>query len=165
MIRSVKISDAKMLLELMYKLDNETKFMMLEPCERSTTLAQQQDIIQSFLASQTKVMLVVEIDQKVVGFVAGIGNTTNRNKHAMHCVMGIQHGHCGQGLGAQLLNQLESWASDHHFTRIELTVMAHNKRAIKLYNGHGFEVEGTERNSLLVDGEYISELYMSKLLM
>ncbi|MVB59628.1 N-acetyltransferase, partial [Vibrio cholerae] len=28
----------------------------------------------------------------------------------------------------------------------------------------GFEVEGLKRHSLVVDGEYVNELYMSKLL-
>jgi RimJ/RimL family protein N-acetyltransferase len=28
----------------------------------------------------------------------------------------------------------------------------------------GFEIEGTKRDSLIVDGEYVDELYMAKIL-
>ncbi len=42
--------------------------------------------------------------------------------------------------------------------------MAHNARAIRVYERHGFQVEGRRRQCLLVDGRYVDELYMAKLL-
>jgi RimJ/RimL family protein N-acetyltransferase len=42
--------------------------------------------------------------------------------------------------------------------------MAHNERALALYRRLGFEVEGTRRDSVLVDGRYVDELTMAKLL-
>ena len=59
--------------------------------------------------------------------------------------------------------ELETWARQHQCTRMELTVMVHNERAKRLYLARGFEVEGTKRNSLKVDGKYVDELYMSTL--
>ncbi|MDF4907292.1 hypothetical protein P3572_22820 [Vibrio parahaemolyticus] len=40
-IREVRASDAQSVLDLMYQLDRESKFMMLEEGERTTTLEQQ----------------------------------------------------------------------------------------------------------------------------
>jgi RimJ/RimL family protein N-acetyltransferase len=163
-IREVRASDAQSVLSLMYQLDRESKFMMLEEGERSTTLEQQEKILESFCESNSKTMFVISDGQEVYGFAAGIGNTANRNRHSMYCVMGIKQLTSGRGYGKQLLEHLEAWALTQDFTRLELTVMCHNEGAFNLYNKHGFEIEGTKRNSLKVDGQYVDEFYMSKLL-
>jgi len=59
---------------------------------------------------------------------------------------------------------LESWALDNNIHRLELTVVAQNESAISLYKKLGFEIEGTKRDSLLIDGIFVNEYYMSKLL-
>lgn len=43
-------------------------------------------------------------------------------------------------------------------------VIAHNEVALSLYKKMGFEIEGVKRDSLYVDGEFVDEYYMSKLL-
>lgn len=42
--------------------------------------------------------------------------------------------------------------------------MENNEAGIALYKKMGFDIEGIKRNSLYVDGQYINEYYMSKLL-
>jgi len=163
-IRKAQVSDAQSVLNLMYQLDNETSFMLFEPNERQTTLAQQQSILASFEDSLSQVMLVAVVEEKVVGFIVGAGNSTKRNKHALYCVMGIVQSATGKGLGRQLLGALQIWAQQHQITRMELTVMSHNDRAISLYKNCGFTIEGTKKQSLLVDGKYVDEHYMAKLL-
>ncbi len=163
-IRKPEISDAGQLLNLMYLLDEETKFMMLEPGERRTTVEEQEGIIESFQSTDSKAMFISEMEGQIVGFIVGIGNGANRNKHSMYCVIGIRQSATGRGIGFRLLEKLEEWAIEQNFTRIELTVMEHNERARKLYLSQGFEIEGTKRNSLRVDGSYVNELYMAKLL-
>jgi len=46
----------------------------------------------------------------------------------------------------------------------ELTVMAHNSRAIRLYKRMGFSVEGRRAECLFVDGQFIDELTMAAIL-
>ena len=163
LIRQTRAGDGPELIKLMTKLDEETKFMMLEPGERQTTLEAQEQTIESFRRSTSKVMLVAEDNEQLVGFVVGIGKTANRNKHSMYCVIGIVQAAAGMGLGSELMAELENWARAHGFTRLELTVMTDNEPAKRLYAARGFEIEGTKRRSLLVDGQYVDELYMSKL--
>jgi len=163
-IRQVAVSDAASVLRLMHQLDIETRFMMLEPDERTTSLAQQRDILSSFVSEQNKAMFVLCEEGCAYGYVAGVGNSANRNKHSMYCVIGIQQSLAGQGFGKKLLKRLEAWAINHGFSRMELTVMCHNQRAKRLYDSCGFEVEGVKRQSLLVDGQFVDEFYMSKLL-
>jgi ribosomal protein S18 acetylase RimI-like enzyme len=45
-------------------------------------------------------------------------------------------------LGTALLRQARDWAAAHGLHRLALTVMAHNTRAIRLYERMGFAVEG-----------------------
>jgi len=45
-----------------------------------------------------------------------------------------------------------------------LTVVTQNKAGLSLYKKMGFEIEGTKRDSLFIDGKYVDEYYMSKLL-
>ncbi len=82
----------------------------------------------------------------------------------MSLVIGVLQAFTGQGFGKELVNKLEVWAMSHGYSRLDLTVMQHNERAKRLYESCGFEVEGLKRYSLVVDGEYVDELYMSKLL-
>ncbi|EMW3084249.1 N-acetyltransferase, partial [Vibrio cholerae] len=79
-IRKLTVEDAESVLSLMYQLDRESKFMLLEPEERTTTLEQQIQIIHSFNDSSNKVMYLLTNDEKAFGFIVGVGNTANRNK-------------------------------------------------------------------------------------
>lgn len=69
-----------------------------------------------------------------------------------------------KGVGTKLFTKLEEWAKERAIHRLELTVMVHNIAGIALYKNMGFEIEGTKRHSLFIDGNYVDEYYMSKLL-
>ena len=47
---------------------------------------------------------------------------------------------------------------------MELTVLTSNERAKNLYRKLGFIEEGVRRGSMLLDGDYVDELYMAKFL-
>jgi RimJ/RimL family protein N-acetyltransferase len=57
-------------------------------------------------------------------------------------VIGVVAAASGRGIGAGLLRQARDWAARHGLHRLELTVMAHNRRAADLYKRMGFSVEG-----------------------
>ena len=87
-----------------------------------------------------------------------------RNRHSLYLVMGVRKAAWGHGIGGALLQSIERWAIASAIHRLELTVISSNERAIRTYRGCGFVPEGTKRHSLMVDGSYVDELYMSKLL-
>lgn len=87
-----------------------------------------------------------------------------RNRHSDYIVIAVLQAYANQGVGTQLFEFIFSWASKHQLTRLDLTVMSHNKAAIALYQKMGFEIEGAKRKSLCVDGIYRDEYYMAKLL-
>ncbi len=163
-IRAIRVSDAEQFLNLCKKLDTETQFMMLEPGERTTTVEQQQAQIERLLPTENRAIFVAEHDGQLVGYLATFGGEFKRNKHSVYVVIGILQDFTGQGIGTQLFLALEDWAHRQHIHRLELTVMTRNKAGIALYKRQGFEIEGTKRHSLLVNGHYVDEYYMAKLL-
>lgn len=165
-IREAEKDDAKELLVVFKKLDAETKFMLFEPGERKTSIVEQEDTIQRFKESLSKIVLLAVDDKRdeIVGVVIGIGNELKRNRHVLSCVIGVLQEFTGNGVGSSLLLNLEAWARKSGVHRLELTVMEHNERAKKLYQKFGFQAEGVKRNSLKMGGRYVNEILMSKLI-
>ena len=63
-----------------------------------------------------------------------------------------------------LLNsELDKWARENNLTRLELTVVSSNIVAKHLYEKNGFEIEGTRKNAMIIDGKYVDEYYIAKL--
>lgn len=163
-IRPITEADAEACLDLARAIDAESRFMMYEPGERQTTVEQQVERIRAIHASDNKLMLVAEHEGQLAGYLGAMGGDFHRNHHSVHIFVGILERFTGQGLGRQLLEEAERWARRQGLRRLELTVMRHNARALALYQKMGFEIEGTKRDSLQVDGVYVDEIYMAKLL-
>jgi RimJ/RimL family protein N-acetyltransferase len=164
LIREIKEQDATQLLVLRNQLDEETEFMLLETGERITTPEGQKKLIQRILTLDNRTILVAETDGQIVGYIAGLGGSYRRNRHKADVVIGILNSYSRQGLGTRLFLALEEWARACDLHRLELSVMAHNERAIGLYRKMGFVEEGLSIDSLFVDGRYVDELGMAKIL-
>jgi RimJ/RimL family protein N-acetyltransferase len=163
-IRPAKTEDAASILALFKLLDRESSFMLLEPNERKTTLEQQEEKIKTFRTDSQSELLLAELDGTIVGLVGAHGGRVNRNKHSMSLAIGVAKELGGQGIGFQLMLAIEAWAKSHDFHRLELTVMSHNVNAQKLYLKCGYTQEGTKTHSLKVNGEYVDEWVMAKLI-
>jgi RimJ/RimL family protein N-acetyltransferase len=163
-VRTIRASDAEQFLNLCKKLDTETQFMMLEPGERVITLEEQRTQIEHLLKYENQTIFVAEHSDQLVGYLAALGGKFRRNRHSVYIVTGILQAFTGQGIGTKLFQALEEWTHQHHIHRLELTVMTHNNAGVALYKKKGFEIEGTKRHSLLVNGQYVDEYYMAKLL-
>lgn len=163
-LRTIRESDAGQFLSLCLQLDEETHFMLLEPGERGITPEQQRERIRRVLAMDNQTILVAQVDDRLVGYIAGLGGEYQRNRRTVHIVIGILQSYSGQGIGKRLFQALEAWALEHDIHRLELVVMTHNQRGIALYQRMGFQVEGVKRDDLFVDGGFIDQYMMAKLL-
>lgn len=162
--REIKVSDAGEWIALQCRLDEETSFMLFEPGERERNKGVEEKRIKEILNDPFKKFLVIESDGRLVGFIAVLGSELKRIRHRASVVIGILLEFSGHGLGKMLFKQAEEWARDNGITRLELTVMTHNRRALWLYSSTGFNVEGIRRKAMKVDGKDIDEFYMSKIL-
>ncbi len=163
-IREIRESDAEDFLALCKQLDNENKFMLLEPRERKTTPEEQRQRIKEILWKDNQTIFVAEEAGKLVGYLSATGGHFARDRHTVYIVVGILERFTSQGIGTAFFERLEDWAREYSVHRLELSVMVHNQRGIGLYQKMGFEIEGIKRDSLLVDGSYVDEYYMSKLI-
>lgn len=163
-IRMIAAEDASEFLTLARQLDEETAYMMLESGERTTTLAEQQMRIQEVLATVNSAVFVAEDDGRLVGYLEVTGGQAQRSRRTGCIVIGILQSYAGQGLGTRLFEQVNAWARAVGLHRLELTVMTHNAAGVALYRKMGFTIEGTKRHSLVVDGAWVDEYYMAKLL-
>ena len=164
LIRTAQENDAGGVLELLLRLDEQTRFMMYEPGERPTSVELQAKTLRTLLASGNSTFLVAEEDGLPVGFLEATGGTFRRNRHVVHLVIGVLEEHAGRGIGGALMAEAEQWAREHAIRRLELTVETHNRTARALYEKMGFAVEGTRKDAMRIEGSYVDEYYMAKLL-
>lgn len=163
-IREIRERDAQGFLDMCTRLDDETRFMLLEPGERRTTVEEQGQHINTILGSDNQTIFLAERDGQLVGYIAALGGQYRRNRHSAYIIVGILGAFTGHGIGTYLFKAVDQWAREHTIHRLELTVMMHNEAAVHLYKKMGFEIEGIKKHSLVVDGVYVDEYYMAKLL-
>lgn len=163
-VREIRADDAGDFLRLCQELDDETRFMMLEPGERQTSVEEQRSEISRVLERDNSTILVATDEGRIVGYAAAYGGEFRRNRHSASVVAGVLKSHAGRGVGTRLFRSLVGWAGTANVSRLELTVMRDNSAAIALYRKTGFVEEGVRRHSLVVDGAYVDEVAMACIL-
>jgi ribosomal protein S18 acetylase RimI-like enzyme len=90
---------------------------------------------------------VVEVDAKVVGFVAGVMFDVGEEPDEFDCKphkMGrvielyINEAYRGQGIGTDLLNSIEVYFKTHGGFKVNIDVFAPNQRSYEFYLKHGY---------------------------
>jgi putative acetyltransferase len=109
-------------------------------------------------------ILVAELNGEVVGNL-GLHPATNvRRSHAAGMGMGVRDDAQGQGVGTALVKAAVDLADNWlHLLRLELTVWADNAVARRLYERHGFVLEGTHRAYAFRHGRYVDAHAMARL--
>ena len=164
MIRTAGPGDAAALLRLKQRLDRETSFMLLEADERDTSAQAVADELEAVARAENSAVIVAESGDELVGYVELTGGAFRRNRATGYLVIGVLAEASGQGVGTGLLAEAKRWAASVGLHRLELTVMAHNHRAIGLYERMGFDAEGRRSQCLTIDGRFVDELYMAVIL-
>ena len=163
-IRTARPYDAAALLDLKHQLDEETAFMMYEPGERDSSVRDLARELAAIARSPNSVVLLAELGDQPAGDLELAGGSFRRSRATAYLVIGVRADAAGLGIGTGLLRHAMDWAAAHGLHRLELTVMAHNTRAVRLYERMGFSVEGRRSECLLVDGQFIDELTMAVIL-
>ncbi|CEG29202.1 GNAT family N-acetyltransferase [Bacillus sp. B-jedd] len=163
-VRKAIPEDGAKLAELIKHVEATSGFMMFGAGERKMTSGQGEEMVGRFAADETSALFVAEKADELIGYLIAVGGGAPRKRHCAYLVAGIAEFHRGTGVGTKLFESLEDWAPKAGIHRLELTVMAHNKAAIALYEKMGFSIEGTKHHSLKIDGRYVDEYYMFKLI-
>lgn len=163
-IREANVDDAEQLNQLIKQVESESIYMLMEAGERKTTVEQQRKRIEQFEQETNSTIFVAEEADKLVGYLLAIGGSVKKTRHSAYLVIGILEEYRGQRIGTALFQSVDEWAKSCHISRLELTVVTENKAAVALYKKSGFDIEGTKRNSLMIDEIPFDEYYMAKLL-
>lgn len=161
-IRKIQIEDANNYLDMLLNLDNETKFMMFEPGERSADINIAKNIIEKSVNGDN-LLLVATDGEDIVGFISVQRGVPKRIKHTGYIVIGIREKYRGKGIGRKLFLEMDKWAIENKITRLELSVVCSNTIAKQLYEKNRFLVEGIKKNAMIIDGKYVDEFYMAKI--
>lgn len=163
-IREIRPEDATKLIHLIKEVENHSAYMLMEPGERKTTPEEQRSQLAKWHQQTNSTIFVAEVTDNFVGYVIAAGSKAKRQRHSAYLVIGILPDYRGKGIGSVLFDKVIKWASEHHISRLELTTVTENKSGLALYKKNGFEIEGTKRSSLKIDGKLYDEYYMAKLL-
>lgn len=161
-IRRCEINDADNMLKILLELDKETEYMLFEADERPNDINRVKAMINQSINGDNLLLIATE-DDNIIGFLSAQRGIIRKIKHTAYIVVGIREKFRGKGIGKKLFGELDLWAKENNISRLELTVMCPNSMAKQLYEKNGFEVEGTKRNSIFMNGKYIDEYYMSKI--
>jgi putative acetyltransferase len=105
---------------------------------------------------------VAETNGEAIG-LAGLSVGMGRLRHSGHLFLFVAREYHGQRVGTRLLQTLldvaDRWLL---LRRVELTVVADNERAWRLYERLGFEKEGLRKLSVISQGEIKDEWLMAR---
>jgi len=164
--KQLRMEEVACFWNLLNMLDTETNYMMYEPKEREqcTSLQELSADIQSNVIYGHDFLQIAAEDEKIVGYIRGERGKFRRNFHTAYIVVGILRDYAGKGIGTTFFKNLDKWAGENGVHRLELTVECRNHAARHLYERSGFRIEGTRAKSMLVEGNFIDEYYMAKIL-
>ncbi len=163
-IRKIKLEDAEKFLNMLKQLDKETKYMLYEEDERNCTIEDMKERLNKREDNTKHITFIVEDNGEIVGFLSGDRGLVNRIKHSAYVVIGMLESYRGKGIGMALIEELFKWARNNKIVRLELTVVKDNRYAVNLYKKMGFKVEGIREKAMIVDGKYVDEYYMGRIL-
>jgi RimJ/RimL family protein N-acetyltransferase len=113
--------------------------------------------------SAHRIYRVVDVaTNKVIGH-GSISHHNERNKSARLCrILIADEQDRSKGFGRELIKALlKICFGELALHRVDLGVFEYNKAAIRCYQSCGFSIEGTMRESFVIDGEYCSVYNMS----
>ncbi|WP_265457502.1 GNAT family N-acetyltransferase [Enterococcus sp. HY326] len=161
--RLLKAEDTAAFYQLSKQLDQETPYMLYLPDERQENLSALENILTT--TNENGFLLGVWHDtEELIGYISAKVTPLQKVQHTAYIVIGIRQAFRGQGIGSRLFIELETWAKQKSLHRLELTVMTENQAGLRLYQSKGFVIEGIKKDSIFMNGRYLDEYYMAKLL-
>lgn len=142
---------------------NDPEWMVLQSpsiVPRPSAAAESQFELWSKNESSTGLGLAIEtLDSTLVGHLTLYGMDLPVRCGTLAIIIGPQHVDKGYGSDA-IAVALRLAFEELGLNKVELTVYAHNERAIKVYEKLGFQVEGRRRAATFHRGQYWDQLLM-----
>lgn len=163
-IREISIKDVENFINLLSKVYDESEFTIYNPGEYSPTISSASQNLESYITTPSKTIYVAESDEQLVGYAFINTETYERTQHEAVIYIGVKKYYQKNGVGQALINAIEAWSLNHNIRRIEATVVTENIRAVELFKGMGFQIEGELKDKLFINNRYYNEYVMAKIL-
>ncbi|MBO0887589.1 GNAT family N-acetyltransferase [Candidatus Bathyarchaeota archaeon] len=157
-IRSYLSSDKESLVSMYAGLSPESLRWSMPPYNRQR--------IERWTSNLENSIIIVAVEKdRIVGHLQISIGTSAPFRDIGDLFIYIHQDYQNLGLGAALMNEGLRLAHARHLHRVELTVVADNHRAVKLYEKVGFQREGVKRENYRGEnGRYHDEVIMGILL-
>ena len=157
-IRSYEPTDEERLVSMYASLSRESLRWSMPPYNRWR--------IERWTSDPENSIILIALDKdKVVGHLQISIITSPRFREMGDLFVYLHQEYQNLGLGAALLTEAIVQARARHLHRVELTIVADNRRAIHVYEKVGFIREGLKKENYLgEDGKYHDEAIMGFLL-
>lgn len=111
-------------------------------------------------------VLVAEVDGRVAGYAKIRPPTSLASNAHVQQIQGlaVDPQMQGRGVGRAIIDGAVAEARRRGARKVSLRVLATNPRAQQLYGACGFEVEGVLREEFLIDGRYVDDWQLARLL-
>jgi ribosomal protein S18 acetylase RimI-like enzyme len=164
-IRIAAAEDAPATLALFCSVVDEGRYTVVEPSEVTTKESEEREYIEADRESPGSLCLAATVDGAVVGMIRAQAEPYRRTRHFADIdSMWVHALWRRRGVAKLLLEALISWARQHpEIEKLGLYVFSTNTAAIRLYQRHGFEIEGRyPRDMKLEDGSYVDTVAMGR---
>lgn len=163
-VRLAAERDVPALIALTNRLAREATLLFVVPVDPATGVEDVRQFLCAAAASGNNAVIVAEEGGRLVGLATATGGVHPAKRAAVEIGIGVLETHRARGIGRTLMARLEDWARVAGIRRLQLPVVTTNEPAIALYRKSGFVVEGTLRDSVRIDGRYVDQYMMAKLL-
>lgn len=163
-IRQAEAVDARAILGLLRHVGRETPYLTFGPQGSRLNVAQEVQLIEHYAASQTSLLLVVEVDDQIIGLANLSTRDKDKQSHVAELGICIIKDYWGYGIGQMVIEELLTFAKKVGLRVITLEVVVENKRAVSLYQKFGFEIKGELTDRLHVGLKYLNAYIMEKVL-
>lgn len=161
-IRTVRETDAEAYLTLGKSIMSENIYSLTQADELILTVEQEREWLKSNIEDECHLIIVAEIDNKIIGQLDFSNGHRKRNAHTGEFGMGVHKDFRELGIGSLLIGALVDWAKNNpKIEKVNLSVHKTNERAISVYKKIGFQVEGLRTKDLKYpDGVYVDTVLM-----
>ena len=163
LIDTASDADADALLQIYRSVLEEGRWFITYADEYKGTVESQAKIIRDRNAETNSRLLVARFEGRVVGSLSITGGTLERTRHVGMIELYVERSARGHGVGKALMEAGLVWSEANPILRkLALHVFEDNERAVQLYRGLGFVVEGRlEAEFMEEDGTLRNDLMMA----
>ena len=162
-LRSPEPEDAAADLRCMRQTAGETEFLLISPADVSADVNRHAAALEDVRDDPYQLLLLCEMQGTVAARLHGYVKPRAKVQHRFRLGLAVCRECWGQGLATAMLHVAERVARELGCTQLELEVMAHNSRAIRLYEREGYRIAMVHPGAVCFpDGRMTDEYLMIK---